>query len=1210
MVTETDVKAKEKSFLEQTFDAAPSIIKQTSPTIQGVKAGLGVIDKVFNRADVDPGTINPKFEPRVNPSERAQELGLRDPTDILMEAEQLMQEKGITVDQDVIREKKKEFYRSIATEEPEIWEFMKNNNGNMTQEQWESLPIEMIQQARIIAQLTAPKQEQGFDYTSGVGTTTNDDGIKFARHKLSSLDTNTEKEDYLNTTVGYNGWTTDKFGRYALTAEGLETMGLDPLKPNEKGRIIDEYQGGTYYDWSDAMPHIIQTLPGMAASVYLAPYGTVIGILGTGVIGSTGYLGDELLEYSQGWSNQSPEAIAKMAAEYAAFYGAGEGVVRALRPIGRMISDPQAGWFPIRPNAPYTRAGVLKAYPNLEKDVRAMYGTMEDGTPLPEVEIQKLINKTIKNLRFKTPLTGDQSIPGAGDVFNPNTRVAALMNDERRQIVKNILEGDGTYSGVPGITVSTDRAIIGRIQGMLDTVFKQPRDVGNRRYLNHQMLILQGKAAGLSDDQLKNYVSKFGTDQELSALNDLSEQIMKRVTDSSQSYDDTMKMILTNIEKQTDEAISFIRSQTGLMAEDSVTGLANNLRLSQVAVDDAVDGFAGALDSSTRGLNIFNTQGIKKSIEFIKSSLPKTSDSTNTITKPAGPPGATVTVSEEVAGGFNTKLPYVKQIVELIEGIEAMPNMVDAKQMVLLEKMFRGFKAEGAKQSGFGISREIDNILKAIDKSFINSKGVLENHVGKISVGEKVTFKEAFSILKSMNKTRTDTKGMFDDVFVAKMIQDAKSGAQGFIESKEVVDYFVNQGRGKAFLRLLNALPKSEREVFKASIARQTFDDVLNSSKNNITNSFEGVGFLNAWGKIDDTIKKTLFGVESKKIDILSKEIAMKNGKFSAEEISALLNAEESSLTKLLNQKLTSINEADAKFGKTWIKKLLGDDVEREQVIDYIFRPKSSGRINEAKDFLGESGWNQFREVAMLKILQGVGSDATQPGLGAVFNGPAFRKTLDLYGKETLNATFGKELTKNLYKFANEVTILTAQHQSGGLVAANMALLPVRKPVGAAKTLLPLKFVANLMNKPGFLEYMTFGMKSPNTRKGAEALARVNALASAQGVQEKLVGVEGQQNEVMPMSNPSIIETIKEIPSNVKDTVLPKEEEVPVSSMSMPNVNSASRLASAFTPPTNPGPVNPNTMARGSQLFSGPNEITFAAQGGIMNARKQIQRVA
>ena len=539
-----------------------------------------------------------------------------------------------------------------------------------------------------------------------------------------------------------------------------------------------------------------------------------------------------------------------------------------------------------------------------------------------------------------------------------------------------------------------------------------------------------------------------------------------------------------------------------------------------------------------------------------------------------------------------------------------MPAMTNAKEMVLLEKLFKGFRAEGAKESGFGITNEIDDIMKAIDKSFINSKGVLENHVGKLSVKDKVTFKEAFTILKSMNKTRIETKGMFDDVFVAKMIQDAKSGAQGFIEPKEVVNYFVNQGRGKAFLRLLNALPKSEREVFKASIARQTFDDALNGSKSNITNGYEGVGFLNQWSKIDDGIKKTLFGADSKKIDTLAKEIAMKNGKFSQEEISALLNAEESSLTKLLNQKLTAINEADAKFGKTWIKKLLGDDVEREQVIDYIFRPKSSGRINEAKEFLGESGWNQFREVAMLKILQGVGSDATQPGLGAVFNGPAFRKTLDLYGKETLHATFGKELTKDLYKFANEVTVLTAQHQSGGLVAANMALLPVRKPVGAAKTLIPFKFVANLMNKPGFLEYLTFGMKSPNTRKGAAALARVNAMASAQGVQQKIIGSEGQQNEILPVSRPSIMETIKEAPAKAIEAVKPTAEEIPVSANT---INPASdRFANAMPNSLSmqgTGTTNQATADRGRQIF-GQNDPIFAAQGGIMNAHKQIQRVA
>jgi len=60
-----------------------------------------------------------------------------------------------------------------------------------------------------------------------------------------------------------------------------------------------------------------------------------------------------------------------------------------------------------------------------------------------------------------------------------------------------------------------------------------------------------------------------------------------------------------------------------------------------------------------------------------------------------------------------------------------------------------------------------------------------------------------------------------------------------------------------------------------------------------------------------------------------------------------------------------------------------------------------------------------------------------------------------------------------------------------------------------------------------------------------------------------------------------------------------------------------SRLASIVnpvgmqgTPTMDTGAMNPNTMARGQQLFSGPGEITFAAKGGIMNTKKAFQRVA
>ena len=116
-------------------------------------------------------------------------------------------------------------------------------------------------------------------------------------------------------------------------------------------------------------------------------------------------------------------------------------------------------------------------------------------------------------------MTGDTTIPNAEDPFNPNAKVGAGMENERRAIIQNILEGNGTYSGVPSIDMSTNRPLLARFQGMLDNIFNRPRDDVNRKYLNHTMLLLQGKAAGMSDDMLKNYVAKFGTSEELSAIN-------------------------------------------------------------------------------------------------------------------------------------------------------------------------------------------------------------------------------------------------------------------------------------------------------------------------------------------------------------------------------------------------------------------------------------------------------------------------------------------------------------------------------------------------------------------------------------------------------------------------------------------------------------------------------------------------------------------
>ena len=85
-----------------------------------------------------------------------------------------------------------------------------------------------------------------------------------------------------------------------------------------------------------------------------------------------------------------------------------------------------------------------------------------------------------------------------------------------------------------------------------------------------------------------------------------------------------------------------------------------------------------------------------------------------------------------------------------------------------------------------------------------------------------------------------------------------------------------------------------------------------------------------------------------------------------------------------------------------------------------------------------------------------------------------------MYGKETLHAMFGKDLTKNLYNFADEVTVLTSKNQSGGLVAANVALSPIRKGKAAIPPLALMKIFSYLMNRPGFVEYLTSFLGYPN----------------------------------------------------------------------------------------------------------------------------------
>ena len=102
---------------------------------------------------------------------------------------------------------------------------------------------------------------------------------------------------------------------------------------------------------------------------------------------------------------------------------------------------------------------------------------------------------------------------------------------------------------------------------------------------------------------------------------------------------------------------------------------------------------------------------------------------------------------------------------------------------------------------------------------------------------------------------------------------------------------------------------------------------------------------------------------------------------------------------------------------------------------------------------------------------------------------------------------------------------------------------------------------------------------------------------------EKAMG-ENQINDTGVISKPVKITPDKDV------KVVPTEQPIEVPSGNVNQPVNVSRLGQTnVTPPLDLAAINPNTMDRGKQLFSGPNEITFASKGGIMNARKIMQRV-
>lgn len=175
-------------------------------------------------------------------------------------------------------------------------------------------------------------REEGVDYDTGL-----QDVGGFSRFGYGRMETDKERENYLRSKVGPDGFRKDALGRFVLTGKGRARLGME-----DGPEIAIDEEG---LSWGDFKEFLGQTaLPvaaGIGAALSASGVGTVPGILIAGGAAAAGKALDEGIEYAQGLQDQSFGDVMRDSAFEGAFSMAGEGVGRGVSKLfGRMIKGP------------------------------------------------------------------------------------------------------------------------------------------------------------------------------------------------------------------------------------------------------------------------------------------------------------------------------------------------------------------------------------------------------------------------------------------------------------------------------------------------------------------------------------------------------------------------------------------------------------------------------------------------------------------------------------------------------------------------------------------------------------------------------------------------------------------------------------------------------------------------------------------------------
>ena len=417
--------------------------------------------------------------------------------------------------------------------------------------------------------------------------------------------------------------------------------------------------------------------------------------------------------------------------------------------------------------------------------------------------------------------------------------------------------------------------------------------------------------------------------------------------------------------------------------------------------------------------------------------------------------------------------------------------------------------------------------------------------------------------------------------------------------------------------------------------------------------------FINAkalWSQIaalSDDGQKMLFGKNYKKVKNLIDVIAAESGTIDISQLAAM----EGPLVAKLNKVLALEKAAKKDFQNKIIKPFLKDDIDETVIntgefVRHFLKTAQSPDINKVMGKFSTKMQEDIRKRVIQEILESGRTADPDLILKEVATGQTpphrelYNAILEFGGKDfkEANAKLTAILGQETFDLLNDIAGVQVARRvvakeaaaAGGLVSGSIISNILNLRLGSATSVIKYRITAKILANPIGKAWLSSqkklpasGLKTANLAFAGPEIKKLIeeefknepdnlkmalfALEDNNKQYEKLLKEDKEYNEKVLRNRVPIEESNQRViqPTPAPDTGAVDTAAQPVA----PAVNPASRLAGAFNPtgmmptPTT-GAINPNTMARGSALFGGPREITFAAQGGIMNARKQIQRVA